>query len=63
MLRHLLASLLIVALSVPAAARPAAWYWWVSQGSDARICWQTSPGQAWIKEAQPFRDARCSIRM
>ena len=54
--------LLIAALSAPALAGPAPWYWWVSRSSDARICWQTSPGAGWFREAQPFSDARCRTR-
>jgi len=61
--RLLLLLLLFLSLSAPSVARPAAWYWWVSSNSDARVCWQTSPGTGWIREARPFRDARCSIRL
>lgn len=55
---------LVALLSAPllSQARPAAWYWWVSKTTDARVCFQTSPGRYWLREAQPFRDSHCSIR-
>lgn len=40
-------------------ARPAPWYWWQSQTSDASVCSQTSPGPAWTRGNTAFRDARC----
>ncbi|WP_415032921.1 hypothetical protein [Azonexus sp.] len=40
-------------------AKPAAWYWWSSQLNQRLICQQTSPGPAWTKLRQPYRDARC----
>ncbi|MDR2838469.1 MAG: hypothetical protein LBV49_07915 [Azonexus sp.] len=51
------------ALAAPAFGGPAPWYWWFSRDSDQRVCWQTSPGEGWIKEPQPFRDARCRDRI
>lgn len=60
----LVRSLIIGALLAPqlSGARPAPWYWWVSKSTDDRVCFQTSPGQFWLREPQAFRDSRCSIR-
>jgi len=63
-MRTLLTLLLLAALSSAAAlAGPAPWYWWFSRDSDTRVCWQTSPGEGWVREPQPFRDARCRVRL
>ena len=50
---------LLLMVSTMLAAEPAPWYWWASTTSDARVCSQTSPGPAWVREATAFRDARC----
>ncbi|MDR2187493.1 MAG: hypothetical protein LBE62_05485 [Azonexus sp.] len=55
--------LLAATLAAPALGAPAPWYWWFSRDSDQRVCWQTSPGEGWIREPQPFRDARCRDKM
>lgn len=60
---NLLFLLFIGSLSMPAQARPAPWYWWASSVGDARICAQTSPGKAWLREDRAFRDSRCSSRV
>jgi hypothetical protein len=59
----LLLFIFIAALSTMAQARPAPWYWWASSVSEARVCTQTSPGKAWLREPQAFRDAQCSVRL
>ncbi|PKO85617.1 MAG: hypothetical protein CVU18_19220 [Betaproteobacteria bacterium HGW-Betaproteobacteria-12] len=63
MLQKLLLLLLVGTLAAPALGGPAPWYWWVSRSSEARICWQTSPGEGWFREAQAFRDAHCRSRL
>lgn len=63
MQQKLILVLLAGALATPALAGPAPWYWWVSRSSDARICWQTSPGEGWMRETQPFSDAHCRKRL
>jgi hypothetical protein len=60
---NLLFLIFIGSLSIPAQARPAPYYWWTSSVSDARICAQTSPGKAWVREDRPFRDSHCNIRL
>ena len=59
----LLFLLLAASLAAPALAGPAPWYWWVSRDGPGRVCWQTSPGENWLREPQPFRDARCRVRL
>ncbi|HEX6735741.1 MAG TPA: hypothetical protein VF096_13100 [Azonexus sp.] len=61
--RKLLLLLLAGTLTAPALGGPAPWYWWVSRSSDLRICQQTSPGEGWVREPQPFRDAPCRSRL
>ncbi len=60
---HLMLLLLVAGLAAPALGGPAPWYWWFSRDAPNRICWQTSPGEGWIREPQPFRDARCRVRL
>lgn len=63
-MRHKFLLLLLVGtLSAPALGGPAPWYWWFSRNSDTRLCLQTSPGEGWVREPQPFRDAHCRSRM
>lgn len=49
--------------STAAAAEPAPWYWWVSRLDGNRVCNQTPLGEGWLQEPQPFKDARCRIRL
>lgn len=46
-----------------AQAEPAPWYWWVSRLDGTRICNQTPPGDGWLMETTPFKDARCRVRL
>lgn len=48
-------------LSTATLAEPAPYYWWVSRLDGNRVCSQFLPGDGWIQEAKPFRDARCRV--
>lgn len=62
MILRTLALCSLLSVSTTSLAKPAPWYWWASKTTDARVCTQTSPGKGWLREAQAFRDAQCSIR-
>ncbi|WP_222610608.1 hypothetical protein [Undibacterium griseum] len=62
LIRNVIGSLLSCLMMTNALAEPAAWYRWKSQTSDAEVCSQTSPGDAWDKVAGPFSDAHCQKR-
>lgn len=55
--------ILFLALSLPAFAHPAPWYKWRSKLTRQTLCLQTSPGEGWLKVAQPYRDAQCEIHL
>ena len=40
-------------------AGPAAWYKWRSVDSEADVCSQVPPGDAWVMVKGPFQDALC----
>lgn len=46
-----------------ARAEPAPWYWWLSSFDGNRVCSQTAPGDGWGREATPFKDSRCRVRL
>lgn len=50
---------LILTASLAAIADLAPWYKWRSVVTNETVCAQTSPGEAWAKEPQPYVDARC----
>ena len=52
--------LLFLAFALPAFARPAPWFKWRSSVDSRTVCAQTSPGEGWIKVAQPYDDAHCT---
>ena len=51
--------LLALGLATSAAARPAPWYWWVSQRDGQRVCAQTMPSKGWVRAPGPFNNAQC----
>ena len=51
--------LLALWLAAAAEARPAPWYWWVSQHDGQRVCAQTMPSQGWVSAQGPFNNAQC----
>jgi len=42
-----------------AIAQPAPWYQWKSKLNGKLTCTQTSPGDGWIMDSGPYKDARC----
>ena len=62
MMRLLSASFALLGLlSMAVRAQPADWYKWASNIDGQLVCAQTSPGAGWTRNAQPYRDAHCSI--
>lgn len=51
--------LLALWLAAAAEARPAPWYWWVSQRDGQRVCAQTMPSKGWVRAQGPFNNAQC----
>jgi hypothetical protein len=58
MLKKILCLCLFV-LTSSSMAEPAAWYWWFSKISDAKVCSQTSPGDGWTQGKTAFSDPQC----
>jgi len=52
---------LLGALSA-AGADPAPWYYWRSKITNDRVCAQFSPGNGWVQDGGPYKDARCASR-
>jgi hypothetical protein len=50
---------LLLGLWLGAAARPAPWYLWQCRLDGKTVCFQTSPGEGWVRVDGPFSDARC----
>ena len=58
-MRRLVLLSLLFACALPATARPAPWYEWISRLDGKTVCAQTSPGYGWRQGRGPFPDARC----
>lgn len=52
------AGILLLALT-SSFAQPAPWYNWKSKLNGRIFCAQTSPGEGWVKDSGPYKDARC----
>lgn len=59
-LRQLIASAAITLVTIPALAGPAPWYTWRSKLDGKTVCTQTSPGEGWVQDGGPYKDARCA---
>ncbi|MFN9473294.1 hypothetical protein [Acidovorax sp.] len=60
---RLRAGALACALAATAAfAAPAPWFYWRSKVDGQRVCAQTSPGQGWVKDSQPYEGPGCTPR-
>jgi hypothetical protein len=46
----------------PGGADPAPWYYWRSKITNDRVCAQFSPGNGWVQDGGPYKDARCASR-
>lgn len=42
-----------------ARAAPAPWYYWRSKLNGARVCAQTSPGEGWVQDSEPYEGPMC----
>lgn len=60
-MKRVLPALLALSCLAPAAAAPAAWYWWVSHSTSKRVCSQTSPGEGWLQEKRAYDNSRCEL--
>ena len=60
--RLALAGALLAMFGTGAIADPAPWYYWRSIYTNAHVCAQFSPGDAWVKDGGPYKDARCASR-
>lgn len=49
-------------VGLSAAADPAPWYYWRSKLTNERVCAQFSPGNGWVQDGGPYKDARCANR-
>lgn len=45
-----------------ARAAPAPWYYWRSKLNGARVCAQTSPGEGWVQDSEPYEGPMCQPR-
>lgn len=45
-----------------ALAAPAPWYYWRSKLDGARVCAQTSPGEGWVQDSEPYEGPMCQPR-
>ena len=43
-------------------AAPAPWYYWRSKLNGARVCAQTSPGEGWVRDSEPYEGPMCQPR-
>ncbi len=43
-------------------AAPAPWYYWRSKLNGARVCAQTSPGEGWVRDSDPYEGPMCQPR-
>lgn len=60
--RRALALGVLAAFCAAAFADPAPWYYWRSKITNDRVCAQFSPGQGWVQDGGPYKDARCASR-
>jgi len=51
-----------LALLGVARAAPAPWYYWRSKLNGARVCAQTSPGEGWVQDSDPYEGPMCQPR-
>lgn len=52
----------LAALGAAAWAAPAPWYYWRSKLNGARVCAQTSPGEGWVQDSEPYEGPMCQPR-
>jgi len=52
----------LLAFSCAAFAAPAPWFYWKSVVTGERVCSQFTPGDGWVQENTPYKDARCASR-
>jgi hypothetical protein len=52
----------LAAFCVAAFAEPAPWFYWRSKITNDRVCAQFSPGNGWVQDGGPYKDARCASR-
>jgi hypothetical protein len=60
--RRTLALGVLAAMCATAFADPAPWYYWRSKITHDRVCAQFSPGNGWVQDGGPYKDARCAAR-
>lgn len=53
-------AVLLFAVSAVSIAASAPWYQWKSKLDGKLFCGQTKPGDGWIQDSGPYKDARCS---
>lgn len=61
---HKKATVVLAALLMTGSlsAAPALWYKWRSKLNGAEFCAQVSPGDAWEKLPEAYKNARCEAR-
>jgi hypothetical protein len=52
----------LASVCVPSGADPAPWFYWRSKLTNERVCAQFSPGNGWVQDGGPYKDARCAAR-
>ncbi|HEX2603197.1 MAG TPA: hypothetical protein VHL60_00875 [Oxalicibacterium sp.] len=52
----------MLSAALPVSADPAPWFYWRSKLTNERVCAQFSPGNGWVQDGGPYKDARCANR-